>query len=261
MLTLGLISTAGISEQTRRFGIQQHQSIETKLIGSIKEGLRSKVETNIAVLAAVAGWFNTTESEKRSSFKTFYETLDINTSQLNGVQGVGFTRWILNTQLPAFEQRMRQEGFANFIVRPPGTRANYSSIEFLEPFDWRNQRTFGYDMYSEPIRRQAMQRAVQTDQAVLSGKVRLVQEIEEDLQRGVLIYLPVKTFQGQQKESSQRVVKGWAYSPVRMSDLVNSVISAIDNTDIAGSGILIFDGAIPNPKDLLFDNLELLNKN
>lgn len=261
VLTLGLISTAGISEQTRRFGIQEHQRIESTLHRSFCNSLRGRLETNIAILAAVAGWLNTTEREDRNSFRIFYETLDITTNQLKGVQGVGFARWISGTQLPAFEQRIRQEGSPNFIVRPPGTRANYSAIEFLEPFDWRNQRTFGYDMFAEPVSRQAMQRAAQTDQVTISGKVRLVQETEEDLQRGILIYLPVKTSQGQQQGSSQRVLKGWAYSPLRMNDLVNSAISAIDNTDLAGTGILVFDGASPNAKDLLFDNLDLLNKN
>lgn len=37
-------------------------------------------------------------------------------------------------------------------------------------------------MYSEPIRRQAMQAAWQSGAASLSGKVKLVQETQEDMQ-------------------------------------------------------------------------------
>lgn len=260
VLTLGLISTAGISEQTRRFGVQEHKRIESTLLDNLASSLRSKLESNIAVLAAAAGWFNATTEANRHDFRNFYETTITNTSALEGVQGVGFSRWIPGAQLPAFEQRIRQDGFPNFIVRPPGSRANYSAIEFLEPFNWRNQRAFGYDMYSEPVRRQAMQRAAQTGIATLSGKVRLLQETEEDLQWGVLIFVPVYTEQGQRQDASQRTVKGWTYSPLRINDVVNSAISAIDNIELAGAEVLIFDAAIPNAKDLLFDNLKPLNR-
>ena len=261
VLGIGLLTTAAICEQTRRFGEEEHLRIESTLLDNVVDGLRSRLELNISMLAAVVGLFNATTGVSRQEFNTYYETVAINTSQLKGVQGVGFSRWIPGTQLPAFEQRIRQEGFPNFMVRPPGPRANYSAIEFLEPFDWRNQRAFGYDMYAEPVRRQAMQRAAQTGNATITGKVRLVQETDEDLQRGVLIYVPVYTDQGQRPGISQRTLRGWAYSPLRMNDVVSSAIDIIDNIDLAGTGVLVFDGAKPNAKDLLFDNLKLLNRN
>ena len=261
VLGIGLLTTAAICEQTRHFGEEEHLRIESTLLDNVVDGLESKLQTNIATLAAVAGLFNATTRVNRQEFKTFYETVAPNTIQLKGVQGVGFSRWIPGAQLPAFEQRIRQEGFPSFTVRPPGPRANYSAVEFLEPFDWRNQRAFGYDMYAEPVRRQAMQRAAQTGNASLSGKVHLLQETEEDQQRGVLIYVPIYTDQGRQPGASQRTLEGWAYSPLRMNDIVNSAIDAIDNIDLVGTGVLVFDGTNPNAKDLLFDNLKLLNRN
>ncbi|WP_353850005.1 CHASE domain-containing protein [Accumulibacter sp.] len=54
---------------------------------------------------------------------------------------------------------IRADGFPEYALRPPGERRHYSSIVYLEPFDWRNQRAFGYDMYSEPVRQRAMERA------------------------------------------------------------------------------------------------------
>ena len=56
-------------------------------------------------------------------------------------------------------------------MRPPGVRPLYSATEFLQPFDWRNQRAFGFDMYSEPERRQAMDRAWKTGKANLGHKL------------------------------------------------------------------------------------------
>ena len=257
----GLVLTAAVCEQTRRFGIQKHLRIETTLLDNVVDALRSKLDLNIALLAAVVGLFNSSNEVNRQQFSTFFETVSLNTTQLKGVQGVGFARWIPAVQLQAYESRIRSEGFPTFTVRPPGPRANYSAIEFLEPFDWRNQRAFGFDMFSEPVRRQAMQRARHTGNATLTGKVQLVQETQEDLQRGVLIYLPIFTDRGQVREIIRQTLLGWAYSPLRINDVVNSAISGIDNSDLAGTGVLVFDGDQLDANRLLFDNLKLLSRN
>ena len=257
----GLVLTAAVCEQTRRFGIQKHLRIETTLLDNVVDALRSKLDVNIALLAAVVGLFNSSSEVNRQQFSTFFETVSLNTTQLKGVQGVGFARWIPAVQLQAYESRIRSEGFPTFTVRPPGPRANYSAIEFLEPFDWRNQRAFGFDMFSEPVRRQAMQRARHTGNATLTGKVQLVQETQEDLQRGVLIYLPIFADRGQVREINRQTLLGWAYSPLRINDVVNSAISGIDNSDLAGTGVLVFDGDQLDANRLLFDNLKLLSRN
>lgn len=56
VLALGLITTAGISEQTRRFGIQEHQRIESTLLDNLIDTLRSKLEIDITMLTAVVGF-------------------------------------------------------------------------------------------------------------------------------------------------------------------------------------------------------------
>mgnify|MGYP006271296209 CR=1 FL=1 len=260
VLGIGLIGTAAVCEQTRRFGVVEHERIENTLRDSVVDAVRSKLQTDISILSGVAGFFNGSNEVNRSEFRNYYESVLLNTSQLKGVQGVGFARWIPPQELSAFEQRIRGEGFSGFQVRPVGPRDHYSAIEFLEPFDWRNQRAFGFDMYSEAVRREAMERARKTGSAALSGKVRLVQETEEDLQRGSLIYVPIYKDRGEAITTQQRELVGWAYSPLRMNDVMNSAIAGIDNADLAGTGVLLFDGDRPLQSNLLFDNLHLIKR-
>ena len=143
-------------------------------------------------------------------------------------------------------------------MRPPGGRPLYSATEFLQPFDWRNQRAFGFDMYSEPERRQAMDRSWKTGKASLSEKVQLVQETQEDLQRGVLIFLPIYTDQAQIPGATNLTLRGWAFSALRMKDVVNSALRGVYNPDLAGSGVLVFDGTEPIARNVLYDNLNLM---
>ena len=72
---------------------------------------------------------------------------------------MGFALRAASDEMAEHIRRVRAEGFPDYTVRPEGERAEYTPILYLEPFDERNQRAFGYDMFSEPVRRAAMERA------------------------------------------------------------------------------------------------------
>ncbi len=135
---------------------------------------------------------------------------------------MGFAVPVPAAQLASHEQRIRAEGFPDYRVSPPGKRDFYTAIVYLEPFDWRNQRAFGYDMYSEPVRREAMERARALGVPALSGRVRLVQETSSDVQAGVLLYLPVFQRGAPLETPAQRdqAFMGWVYAPFRLGDLM-----------------------------------------
>ncbi len=114
------------------------------------------------------------------------------------------------------------------MVWPEGPRPIYSSIIYLEPFAGQNLRAFGYDMFSEPVRRSAMEDARDTGLPRLSGIVRLVQETKENPQPGILLYLPVYK-QGMPTGTigeRRAAIMGWVYSPYRLNDQMNSVLAA-----------------------------------
>src|SRR5260370_37229333 len=85
---------------------------------------------------------------------------------------------------------MHREGNPSFKIWPEGNRAEYHSIIYLEPLDRRNQVAIGYDMFTEPTRRAAMEQARDTGLPAASGRVTLVQEIDAEKQAGFLIYAP-----------------------------------------------------------------------
>ena len=55
VLAIGLAGTAAVSEQTRRFGEQEHLRIESTLLDNVSDALRNKLEINISMLAGVVG--------------------------------------------------------------------------------------------------------------------------------------------------------------------------------------------------------------
>lgn len=261
ILASGLLITAAVGEQTRRFGAQEHLRIEGHLLENVESAIESRLAFKVSILSAMAGLFNASDQVDRDEFNAFYQTIIDNSPALKGSLAIGFAHWIPAAQLTRFESGIRAQGFPDFSVRPPGSRQDYSIIEFIAPFNWYNERTFGVDMYVDPIRREAMQRAAASGRAALSGKVRLTQETDEDLQRGALIYLPAYGQKGSRGPAGSKLLLGWTYAPLRIKDLVEHALDTIDNPDLEGTGVLVFDGSQPLDANLLFDNKNLVREN
>lgn len=203
------------------------------------------------VLRGARALFAASKEVNREEWRQYVTDLRLH-ADYAGIQGVGFAVHIPASQLASHEQHIRAEGFPDYRVSPPGPRDEYSAIVFLEPFDWRNQRAFGYDMFSEPIRHEAMERARYLGVAALSARVRLVQETSTDIQSGVLLYLPVfrKETPLDTPAQRERAFIGWVFSPFRLGDLITGTLGESESR----IHIRIFDGHDETPDNLLFDN-------
>jgi len=98
-----------------------------------------------------------------------------------GILGIGFSKWLTPEDKGASIRKIRSEGFPEYAIHPVGKRSVYTSIIYLEPFNKRNQRAFGYDMYSEPVRREAMDKARDENIATIAAKIILVQETGKEV--------------------------------------------------------------------------------
>lgn len=226
-----------------------NQKIEFNLLlDRLIQTTEDHIKANEQVLRGVVGLFQASNEVNRNEFKAYVDALKIK-ERYPGIQGVGFSKWIPSNQLTQFINFVRNEGFTDFQITPLGQRDNYTSILFLEPFDWRNQRAFGYDMYSEPMRQKAMARARDTGLASLSSKVILLQETEQDIQAGLLLYVPI--YKKSPSDQSQEFI-GWAYSPLRLQDLIGNMLIQKHADFIDRIGIAIYDGDSAVNESLLF---------
>lgn len=137
------------------------------------------LDYNIALDSAV-GLLRGSEVVTRSEWKAFADSLKLQT-QFAGIQGLGYAVIVPPEEKSDFETNIRTEGFPDFAIRPPDDRNLYTAILYLEPFDFRNQRAFGFDMYSALTRREAMKSAARTGLATVSGPVTLVQETRKSV--------------------------------------------------------------------------------
>lgn len=229
--------------------LTDHFNFETQRIA---DNIRERIALHGQALRSAAGLFSGSDNVTRDDWRAFVEMLELD-QNFPGVQGMGFSLWIPPTELQRHIESTRQQGFPHYVVTPIADRDAYSSIVFLEPFSGRNLRAFGYDMYSEPTRRKAMEHARDHGELAYSGKVTLVQETQTDPQAGLLAYFPVYRNGSIPQTLDQRrsALLGWVYSPYRMDDLLAAVLG----NQLQALRLEIFDIDRIDQEGLLYDSL------
>lgn len=203
------------------------------------------------VLWSGVGLMYASNQVTRQEWKTFVSSLKI-AEHWPGIQGLGFSIALKPDELEKHVKHIREEGFADYQVYPTGSRAQYTPVIFVEPFDWRNRRALGYDAWSNELRRSAMIRARDQGIAATSGIITLVQETSQDAQKGFLTYVPVyQTSDSLNTEQQrQKQIKGWIYAAFRVQDLMSGILGS-NSMDI---NFDIYDGEYIKQDQLLFQS-------
>lgn len=209
------------------------------LARDIQQRIDERLTTYEHVLRSALALFHASQAVERDEWRHFVLTQEI-AQNYPGIQGVGYAKRFAPEHKTTLESSVRADGFADFRVWPLGERAEYASILFIEPFTGRNLRAFGYDMLTEPVRRSAMIQAKDSGRATLSGKVRLVQETNDDVQAGALLYLPVYRNGMPVATPAERsaALDGFVFSAIRLNDFMAGTLG----TRPSEIALQIFDG-------------------
>ncbi|MFJ1468547.1 CHASE domain-containing protein [Massilia orientalis] len=201
------------------------------------------------VLLATSGFLRGSVEIDRGAFAEYYDLLRLN-EHFPGIEALGIAAIVPPGRVDAHVAAMRAEGFRDYAIKPPGPRPVITSITRIEPFSGRNLRAFGYDMFSEPVRRAAMEQARDTGHAAATGKVVLVQEGGNGGQPGFLMYMPVYEagLVHDSLDARRAAIVGWVYAPFRMNDLMRG-LGGEHADDLL---VEIYDGLAPTADALLY---------
>lgn len=221
LLLLTFFISWTMQRQTLRFSQVAFDGEVDDLVQSIQLRMRDHEQ----LLLGAKGLYEASNSVERSEFHRYVSTLDV-AQRYPGIQVIGFSEWIKPSSVVDVIRRIQDEGFPQFTIHPHGERSHYSVITYVEPFTTRNLGAFGFDMFSESTRRQAMNAAVTTNKVKLSGKVILVQEKPETMQAGSLLYLPIfqKNVHLDTLDERWDALVGFVFAAFRMGDLMDGIL-------------------------------------
>ncbi|MDH3677723.1 MAG: CHASE domain-containing protein, partial [Nitrosopumilus sp.] len=144
-------------------------------------------------------------------------------------------------------------GIDNFTITTENRTSEYYPVIYLEPQNDRNKRAIGYDTYSEKLRKIAIDSAIESGRGTLSGKIILVQEIDEDVQNGFLLMMPVfSSGKNSPEENNPMSVIGMVNGVFRINDFVEGLFGKHQFEYIH---MRIYD-QIEIPENLFFDSKE-----
>lgn len=203
--------------------------------------VQRKAAENIAYLNAAAALFSVTEEVSQQEFARFVEEMS-HGHLARGSLGLGWAAWIRGGQVDAYEEQQRELLLSRaYTIRPrPASAAQRMAvIGLLEPQTPGNVSALGYDMYSEGVRRAAMQVAMRTGGAGMSGRVQLLQDQGRAPIPGILIYVPVYERAGPGSRRARGPLKGFVYTPIRMQDFLETAARDLEGSPAA---VALFDG-------------------
>ncbi|MDD5179690.1 MAG: CHASE domain-containing protein, partial [Gallionellaceae bacterium] len=229
------------------------------------EGARMRVEQRMAayeqVMRGAKGLFAASRDVERGEFREYVNALRLE-ENYPGIQALRFVQYVPLAEKERHIAAIRKQGFPSYTIWPEGRRESYAPVAYIEPFDMRNRRAFGYDMYSDresPLpggsvgeRRAAMEQARDSGEGTSSGKIRLVFENDRDAQTGFVMFLPIYRNGAALDTIEERRANltGWISSVFRMDDLIDEVLGE----HAAEFDIEIYDGGEISGSTLLHDS-------
>ena len=252
ILACGLTFTFLVSFYFWKLSSAQDQSRFNGAVQEMNDRIRLRIQTSIALLRAGTGLFAASDNVESAEFDRFVQQIELETNY-PGFQGIGYSIRLRPNEVEGLVAKMRQSGMPGFRVWPDNPRDEYHAIIYLQPTSNRNPVAIGFDMFTESVRRQAMEAARDSGKPTASGRVKLVQEPEaaEQKQFGFLIYAPVYKSKADLSTVQARrdALKGFVYSPFRIDDFLSPTFSG-EGSDVT---FKIYDGKQIYSENLLHD--------
>lgn len=251
-MILGLFYSYILVKQDREFDL---------IVQDLESGIENRLINYGQILYATQGLFLSSDQVTEKEWQAFVQNQRIE-KRFPGVQVVGYSQKIGNSKDLANHIQQMQLTYPDYTVYPDYQREEYHSVVFLEPMNAFNLKAFGYDMFTESTRRIAMEQARDTSTVTISGKVTLVQEIDQQAQPGFLMYLPVyENDQPHQSiEEKQNSLHGFVYCAFRTYDLFDAVLPTLFEIERSGIQVRVYDTE-KSDSNLLYPSKQDLSEN
>jgi len=171
-----------------------------------------------------------------------------------GIFALSWNPLLSDAERPALEQAAREQGYEDFSIRERDARGElqvsaskerYVVVAHIEPLD-TNLGALGFDINSDPSRRDTINQALQQGVPVLTPPVALVQSEAHDSSPGALLLWPLRA-QGLPPEAP---FAGFVVAVIRYDDLLNQTSAEL----ISDAIVSIFDVTDPQNMQRIFTN-------
>lgn len=215
--------------------------------------IEQRVMTYEQMLRGVQGMFSIVGISEREMLESYVAALQPD-ANFSGIQAIGIVENVAADRLGEHLGAMRRLGFVDYEIQPDGQREAYAPIVQREPNIGVNRSRLGFDTWSDPVRREAMEKARDSGLPVISGKVQLSVDSGAGAPPGFIMYMPVfgKGLPRQNVAQRRASLAGWVFVSFRVKDVMASLYGELPQ----GLAFTIYDGVALADRDVLYKSPE-----
>jgi PAS domain S-box-containing protein len=192
-------------------------------VDRVAEDITGRLRQPIHGLKGAAAMYAATIHVGRVEFEDYIEANDP-AREFPGVRAFGFVQRVMRTELSAFVEQERKDNAAHFKVKTLSNSEldDLYVVKYVAPATG-NAAAMGLDVGSEPQRRQAIERAVDTGQGAFTAAIPLMHDALKS--PGFIVYYPVYRHGSDPITQDQRrtALLGLVCASVTASDLLHGV--------------------------------------
>ena len=234
---------------------QRTEAQHRQMAGAVSSALERQANANAAYLRAGAALLSTRPAVIRADLREFAEQMRADDT-LRAGEALGWAPRIERAAVPALERTLSTPD-RPYRVHPVPQGDMTLPVVFVEPDNTPNRAGFGMDLYGEPVRRAAIDRALRSARPTASGPFELVVDEGEADRTGFGIFMPVYDAQrgdgppegrqiGGGKSGGGQIGRGALKGVIaRGFNARRFVEAALAPEQVGGYGVAIYDGEQP----------------
>ena len=230
VLALGV--TAGGWSVVRRAERARLQIIFEGEVAARAAMIAQRLATENQILKGAAEFVSQKSDLSRDDWRDYVLALEL-PRRYPGIQGLGFIKWVPRQGLEAHERWARAAGWQDYRVKPmagiPPDSEGFGPVVFMEPRTEPNRRILGQDVWSEPVRREALIRSRDLGLVAATRQIYLLHEGTSDRQGGMILSAPVYRHGARLGSMDDRrsALIGWTSIPLRMDDHMQGILGQL----------------------------------
>lgn len=175
VLSIGLALTAGAVIWQQQRASAEARSLQERQVERLQADIVKRLTMPVYGLKGARGAMAALQGRmQHAAFDAYVESRDL-PREFPGVRGFGFIERVARDDLDSFIAARHREGSTGFRVHGTGQAPVLYVVAQISPLS-RNFAAWGIDSGANPVRRQAIEQAIDTGQETLSSPVRLVQD-------------------------------------------------------------------------------------
>lgn len=211
--------------------LEDQQLTQDGNIEFVTSTIKNSVNTYEETLRAGSSVFNASDEVTREEWFRFASIFDL-PNRYPGIQGIGYAKLTTDENREAFVNHVRATDYSAYRIYPDNNQSTKVSLLYLAPSPTPYSKSIGYDIYSDPLRRKAMDEARDNARASITEKTAFLNTDPDEAEASFIMYFPVykSTTIPETAVERQAQLDGFIYAPFRASVLFGSLDTSKPDT-------------------------------